>query len=275
MRKGLLANIALCFVLSACKKADLGGISNLNNNEIQTIGHGGMGITSSYPINTYESLTAALSAGADGVELDVQMTKDSVLVAFHNVTMDENTSCTGMINDLTLAELKECRYVNEIFGIHRILILREMVTAWKDQGEKTIVFDCKLLTNFNRDTFLTAFADQLIQLIESMEGQHDVLIESQEAAFLGQIKVIKPNYKLFFYPEDFGYGLVVARAYGFYGLSIKSESVSEVQIEEAHAGGFRVAVWNIDSRKDNVAAINKSPDYIQTDKLKNLIKLLN
>ena len=33
-------------------------------------------------------------------------------------------------------------------------------------------------------------------------------------------------------------------------------------------------ICNVNSRGDNVDAINKSPDYIQTDKLKGLLRLL-
>ena len=43
-----------------------------------------MGITSQFPINTFESINSALALGADGSEVDIQMTKDSVLVLFHN-----------------------------------------------------------------------------------------------------------------------------------------------------------------------------------------------
>jgi len=268
---GLVVMLAALF---ACKKADLDGISNLNNNKIEAIGHGGMGITSSYPIDTYESLSAALVEGADGVEIDVQMTSDSVLVAFHNNKLDDNTSCTGMINELTWSELRDCEYVNEIFGLHKITSLEGLLNNWAEAEGKTLVFDCKLIPSGNSLEYNTAFANQLVELVEANAGASDVLFESQSTAFLQLIQVQQPSYKLFIYPSTFEYGLLVARAFGFYGITMASSDVSEEQIQDAHADGFRVAIWNIDSRRDNVEAINKSPDYIQTDKLKSLLRLL-
>jgi glycerophosphoryl diester phosphodiesterase len=274
MQTAIYPIILLSLLLCGCKKADLKGILNLNRNEISVIGHGGMGVASTYPMDTYESLTAAITAGAHGVEIDVQMSSDSVLVAFHNTDMNSNTSCTGKINEHSWEALKECEYVKEIFGVYRILSLPEMVEFWQDEEPRIIVFDCKLIYNSNFNEFLETYANQLIKLVESISFGGDVLIESQNIAFLQLIQGLKPTYKLFFYPQSFEEGLSTVTANGLYGITIASSKITKEQIAEAHDNGLRVAIWNVNSRGDNVDAINKSPDYIQTDKLKGLLRLL-
>ena len=274
MRTAIYTLILLSVLLWGCKKADLNGILNLNGNEISIIGHGGMGIASTYPIDTYESLTAAITAGADGVEIDVQMSNDSVLVAFHNTDMNSNTSCTGKINEHSWEALKECEYVKEIFGVYRILSLPEMVEFWQDEEPRIIVFDCKLIYNSNFNEFLETYANQLIKLVESINFGGEILIESQNIELLQLIQGLKPTYKLFFYPQSFEEGLSTVTANGLYGITIASSKITKEQIAEAHDNGLRVAIWNVNSRGDNVDAINKSPDYIQTDKLKGLLRLL-
>jgi len=57
MRTAIYTLILLSLVLWGCKKADLDGILNLNGNEISVIGHGGMGVASTNPIDTHESST--------------------------------------------------------------------------------------------------------------------------------------------------------------------------------------------------------------------------
>lgn len=57
------------------------------------------------------SFTAALDAGADGIESDLHLTADKVLVLIHDNTLDRTTNCTGYIGNYTLAvsAAKRCR----------------------------------------------------------------------------------------------------------------------------------------------------------------------
>jgi glycerophosphoryl diester phosphodiesterase len=57
------------------------------------------------PENTLPAFAEAIALGADGVELDVQCSKDGVLVVMHNFTVNETTSGQGRVADLTAAEL--------------------------------------------------------------------------------------------------------------------------------------------------------------------------
>jgi glycerophosphoryl diester phosphodiesterase len=57
------------------------------------------------PENTLPAFEQAIALGADGVELDVQCSKDGVLVVMHNFTVDETTDGRGRVMDLTAAEL--------------------------------------------------------------------------------------------------------------------------------------------------------------------------
>lgn len=58
------------------------------------------------PENTLPAFEQALAMGVDGIELDVQRSKDGVLVVMHNFTVDETTDGQGRIADLTSAELR-------------------------------------------------------------------------------------------------------------------------------------------------------------------------
>lgn len=58
------------------------------------------------PENTMSAFHQALNCNADGIELDVQLTKDQQLVICHDHTIDRTSSGTGWIKDFTLAQLK-------------------------------------------------------------------------------------------------------------------------------------------------------------------------
>jgi glycerophosphoryl diester phosphodiesterase len=59
------------------------------------------------PSSTLFAITAALEAGATGIELDVHATADGELVVCHDATVDRTTAATGNIADFTLAELRQ------------------------------------------------------------------------------------------------------------------------------------------------------------------------
>jgi glycerophosphoryl diester phosphodiesterase len=65
------------------------------------------GFAAAYPENTMKSFMEAAKAGADGLELDVQMTKDGELVVIHDEKIDRTTNGTGFVKDYNLKELRK------------------------------------------------------------------------------------------------------------------------------------------------------------------------
>jgi glycerophosphoryl diester phosphodiesterase len=58
------------------------------------------------PQNTLPSFRIAEEQGADGVELDVQLTKDGVLVVFHDARVDDLTDGRGPLDSYTWSDLR-------------------------------------------------------------------------------------------------------------------------------------------------------------------------
>ena len=89
MKKSNVIYIILPLLLffTYCEKQEDFNVKNLNHNIIMILGHAGMGDLYKYPNNTMESIEPVLGIGADGTELDIQMTKDSVLILFHDETL--------------------------------------------------------------------------------------------------------------------------------------------------------------------------------------------
>ena len=59
-----------------------------------------------YPHSTPYAFTQAALAGADVLELDVQLTADGVLIVQHDDTVDRTTETTGRVADMTLAQIQ-------------------------------------------------------------------------------------------------------------------------------------------------------------------------
>lgn len=62
-----------------------------------------------YPENSIKAIESVIRMGVDMMELDLKLTKDSVLVLCHDKTIDRTTTGHGRVCDLTLDSIKRCR----------------------------------------------------------------------------------------------------------------------------------------------------------------------
>jgi glycerophosphoryl diester phosphodiesterase len=65
------------------------------------------GASADRPEHTRAAYELALQEGADGVECDVRLTRDGHLVCVHDRRVDRTSSGTGLVSDMTLAQLRE------------------------------------------------------------------------------------------------------------------------------------------------------------------------
>lgn len=85
------------------------------------------------PENSLQAYQSCIDAGFDGIEIDVQMTKDSAIVMMHDKTIDRTTTGKGRVSDYTLAELKKL-YLRSPIGVatrQRIPTLDEVLELTK------------------------------------------------------------------------------------------------------------------------------------------------
>ncbi len=64
------------------------------------------GDSAHFPENTLAAFESAYKMGVDVIETDVHLSKDGVIVVWHDPTLDRNTNGSGRVEDHTLEELK-------------------------------------------------------------------------------------------------------------------------------------------------------------------------
>lgn len=99
--------------------------------------------------NSIQAFQDCINGGLDGIEVDLQMTKDSVLVIMHDETLDRTTTGSGKVSDYTIDELRKLRLLNPI-GVktrqtiptfEQVLLLAKdkiliQVDKWKAYGQQ-------------------------------------------------------------------------------------------------------------------------------------------
>ena len=67
------------------------------------------GASADRPEHTLAAYELALQEGADGVECDVRLTRDGHLVCVHDRRVDRTSTGTGLVSEMTLAQLRRIR----------------------------------------------------------------------------------------------------------------------------------------------------------------------
>lgn len=100
----LVAVLAIDHTAATVHAAQPLGSLGLNNGVPLTIAH--RGDPAAAPENTLPAFEAALRSGAEVLELDLRVSADGEAVLFHDESLDRTTDGTGLVSDLSLAELQ-------------------------------------------------------------------------------------------------------------------------------------------------------------------------
>ena len=112
----------------------LAEINDPNSEYVVVISH--RGDWRNYPENSIPAIESIIRMGVDMMELDVKMTKDSVLVLMHDQTINRMTNGKGLVSDFTydsLMTFKMRRAHNVTTDSLRVPTLREALLCCKDR----------------------------------------------------------------------------------------------------------------------------------------------
>lgn len=112
----------------------LAEINDPNSDYIVVISH--RGDWRNYPENSIPAIESVIRMGVDMMELDVKMTKDSVLVLMHDKTVNRMTNGKGLVSDYTydsLSTLRMRRAHNVVTDTIKVPTLREALLCCKDR----------------------------------------------------------------------------------------------------------------------------------------------
>lgn len=231
--------------------------NHIDYEKIQIISHRGGGIFA--PENTIAGIQEAIDNGSDYAEIDVQVTKDGVLVLSHDSSLKRTARINQEISDLTYEELSKIdvgmRYKPEFRG-EKIPTLEEVVSFSKNKIK--LVIELKESQN-NRD-----LVKKTIQTIEKYNREDDCVIASLQFSIIKEAKKINPHIKTAY---------IVAVAYGDL-LSIKDSVdiyafepsyIDEQVLHNLKSMHKDIFVWTLNREKNIKQMLSLPIDGIITD----------
>ncbi len=229
----------------------------------RTVGHGGMGPDHVLPMNTVGAVRACLTGGRNGVEVDVQMTSDGILVCYHAQDLSELTNCTGLVNARTWAEIQTCAY-SEDPARSLIVPLDSVLFMHGRSGREVLILDCKLFAHGDWQTYLDRFAMALSFNKTHFGSIPELNVECQVTEFLDRVKPSSLDKRIFLYATEPESGSATAMDKGYDGITISNNLITAAQVDRAQNAGLQVALFGINA-DDEHAAFAKGADLLQLD----------
>lgn len=222
------------------------------------------------PMNTLPSFELALEQGADGVELDVQLTKDGKLVVIHDFTVDGTTDGKGAVKDLTFDEIRSLdagiRF-HERFRGTRIPTLGEVFAL---MGGKALV-NVEIKAPFQRGTdpeFTDGVEKAVADCVLDAGMEKRVIISSFNPLTLKRFRKILPSVPIaFLYAADVPFDTTALMAdipHEAYHPHFKLAARETIAAE--HEKGRAVNVWTVNEPEDAKRLAGDGVDGLITDK---------
>lgn len=145
----------------------------------------------SVPENTVAAFTAAGQVGADGIETDVQLTKDGQLVVHHNYTIDACTNGHGAIAEMTLPELRQYCCVNADGEPcpDNIPTLEECLKACSELE----LINIELKAPINRNL---PYVERVVAVVKALGFEDKVVISAFDHRLLKRVKELDARLKV-------------------------------------------------------------------------------
>ena len=203
------------------------------------------GVEGGYSENTYEAIDHAISLGYTYIELDVRVTKDGVVVVFHDEWLGRVTDMKGRINSLTWDELQEA----SVGEGQQIIRLEDLLERYPD-------------VMFNIDPKEDEVVDPLIQVLKKTNAINQVCVAAFSGKRITRVRdALGPDLCTALGPLDI-FRLKLASKFGLFSdYKFKGDCVQvpvrrgitiidKQFVDEAHKRGLRVIAWTINDRRE-------------------------
>lgn len=217
------------------------------------------------PQNTLAAFEAAARAGADVIELDVQLTSDGHVVVIHDETLDATTSGTGWVRDTPLADVRALdagAWFAPAYAGQRVPLLTEVVELLDRHPAVGLL--CELKGEWTAEE-----AARVTAPLRAGGLAERAVVQSFWPETVAALRDADAGLRRGLLLGDVGDGVLelcasldVAMA-NPHGLLLQ---VDPAAVGRLHDAGLRVAVWTLDEPTQWADALAQGVDEIITDR---------
>ncbi len=201
------------------------------------------------PENTIAAFRRAIEQGADGIELDVQLSRDGVPVVIHDETVDRVTGRKGFVRDYTLSELQRMQVLPERYPDSReayIPTLREVLELVRPSGLRVNI---ELKTGI---LWYPEIEEKTAAIVSETGMKERVIYSSFNHYSVQKLKTLVPEAETAYLFSDVILNVDrYARSSGVDGLHPAVYHVRMANfLQQYLKSGLRVRVWTVNETED-------------------------
>ncbi len=215
------------------------------------------------PENTLSAFILSAKLGADGIELDVHLTKDGEIVVCHDARINRTSDGDGVIEEMTLAELKQYSFgYSDAFGKRfydeKIATLAEVYEA---------ILPTDLVINVELKRTNPGIVDKVLELEAKYNARSRVLYSSFVIEYLEELKEKSPeSFVAPLYGDDpeylrLGANLSASALHPAFAPVLADPDY----VANCHAAGLRVHPYTPNSKEDLKALMDAGVDAVITN----------
>ncbi|HEX8429445.1 glycerophosphodiester phosphodiesterase [Hymenobacter sp.] len=254
------------------------------------IGHAGSGFLTPFnpfnplPPSSLAGIEQALARGADGVEIDIQLSQDSVLMLYHDQKLESMTNGTGCIYEQPAAAVQQLKYKAGWFydfwqNEHPISLQQLLDKLSKRPTLPYLHFDLHETNLCSPDQPLArapALARALGRLLKQYNWPPDrLLVLTINQSSLAALRQALPNTPLGLeITDDIQGQLQVAKAEKVQAIVVRKDLITPENTAQAHAAGLQVVTFGGRASSTVQRLIDCQPDAIEVDNVPTMLTLL-
>ncbi|EHJ01295.1 glycerophosphoryl diester phosphodiesterase [Clostridium sp. DL-VIII] len=226
------------------------------------------GYSGKFEENTMIAFEKAIEYKADGIETDVQLSKDKIPVLIHDETLERTTDGKGYVKDYTLAELKRFRTKSG----EEIPTLKEFFELVADSNLKILNLELK-----NSIFPYDGLEEKVLEMIYEYDIQERIIISTFNHLSLVKVRELDKEIKL---------GALTSSTLANVPKYLKDISVecyhpcfpsilNEEYVKEIQEAGIEINPYTVNEEEHMKMVIKFNTDSIITNEVERLHNLLN
>lgn len=200
---------------------------------------GHRGFSAQYPENTLVSIQAAVDAGVDWVEFDIQESKDHVLFLCHDGNMGGIAGVNKNAWDMTWDEISKLHVLSSNEGFSKL----EDVLAYLEDKDVKMNVELKPDEHQSED-----YEKHVLDMLDSFDLKGRYVVASQNYDCLVKVKSIDAKRPTLFVTDMIRNPLEDLSAADNFSIAITG--INQEVVDEIHAAGKTVDGWTVDSRQE-------------------------
>ncbi|MCY8145829.1 glycerophosphodiester phosphodiesterase [Bacillus inaquosorum] len=223
------------------------------------------GASGQFPENTMLAFEKGIEAGADGIELDVQLTKDGRIVVIHDERLDRTTSLKGFVKDTAYDVIKTANAAanhNQTDSDIKVPLLED-VLSWAEK--KNFLINIELKNSVIR---YEGMEEKVLETVKRFDIEERIILSTFNHESLALCARLAPHIERAALTSDVLYQAdryIISIPASGYHPKLNSPATADKVMKKMRNSSIKVRPYTVNRPEDMKHLIEAGADGIFTD----------